>query len=186
MEKIWLQSYSQGVPAEIDPDQYSSLPAMLDEFCQCYANQHAFVNFGTALTYRELDQYSEQFAAYLQKELRLSPGDRVAIMMPNILQYPVVLLATLRAGLIVVNVNPFYTAPELKRELLDSGAKAIIVLANFVHALEEIRKEVFVQHVIVTQIGDLLSPCRGMLLNITQKLLRKASWRIQFRSLNWL
>ena len=174
MDKIWLQSYPPFVPMTIDPDQYAHLPAALEDFCKTYAGHRAFSNFGSAMTYRQLDQYTLQLAAYFQQELALRPGDRLALMMPNILQYPVALFAALRAGLSVVNVNPLYTARELKQELNDSGAKAIVVLANFAHVVAEILPEVPLQHVLITKIGDLFGFLKGMVFNAgTRIVLRK-------------
>lgn len=169
MEKIWLKNYPPGVPATIDPDQYASLPAALDDFCNTYADHIAFSNFGVALTYRQLAQCSKQLAAYFQKELGLQCGDRVALMMPNILQYPITMAAVLQAGLVVVNVNPLYTAPELKRELNDADAKVIVVLENFAHVVAEVLPEVSLQSVIVMQIGDMFPLFKGLLYNMAVK-----------------
>lgn len=180
MEKIWLHNYPPGVPETIDPDQYPSLPAAWDDFCHTYPERAAFINFGVRLTYRELQQYSMELAAFFQQELALRPGDRIALMMPNILQYPIALFAALRAGLIVVNVNPLYTSRELKQELTDSNAKAIVVLANFAHTLATVLPEVGIQHVVVTQIGDLFGAIKGGLYNvIVSTVLRMVPrWRI--------
>jgi long-chain acyl-CoA synthetase len=180
MEKIWLQSYPPFVPETIDPDQYPHLPAALDDFCNTYSEHHAFSNYGTALTYRQLAQYSMSLAAYFQQELKLQPHDRVAIMMPNILQYPVVLFAVLRAGLTVVNVNPLYMPRELKHELMDSGAKAIVVLANFAHVVEAVLSEVPVRHVLVTHMGDLFPAVKGFAFNVAVKYILRMvpHWRI--------
>lgn len=181
MEKIWLQSYAEGVPETIDPDQYSSLVAALDAYCRQYADQTAFSNFGTKLTYQQLQQYTRQLAAYFQQELSLKPGDRVAIMMPNLLQYPVTLFAVLRAGLVVVNVNPLYTPRELAHELKDSGAKAIIVLANFAHVVAEVMSSVPLEHVLVTELGDLLGKRKGFLYSwVVKHIMRLVpAWKIK-------
>lgn len=181
MDKIWLPHYSPGVPETIDPDQYASLPEAVDDFCKKYSNHCAFVNFGSALHYRELAQVSRQLAGYFQKELKLFPGERIALMMPNILQYPVSLFAALRAGLVVVNINPLYTAAELKRELIDSGATAIVVLANFAHVVEAVLPEVPLRHVIVTQMGDLFDTLKCAAFNwVTKTILRMVpSWKIK-------
>jgi long-chain acyl-CoA synthetase len=178
MDKIWLQSYSPFVPMTIDPDQYANLPAAFADFCKTYAGHRAFSNFGSAMTYRQLDQYTLQLAAYFQQELELRSGDRLALMMPNILQYPVALFAALRAGLSVVNVNPLYTARELKQELNDSGAKAIVVLDNFAHVVAEILPEVPLKHILITKIGDLFGFFKGMVFNAgTRIFLRKIPYR---------
>ncbi len=180
MDKIWFQSYAPFVPMTIDPNQYAHLPAALDDFCKTYAGLKAFSNFGSAITYRQLDQYTLQLAAYFQQELALRPGDRLALMMPNILQYPVALFAALRAGLSVVNVNPLYTARELKQELDDSGAKVIVVLANFAHVVAEILPEVSLRHVLITKMGDLFGFLKGIIFNAGNKIvLRKMPhWKI--------
>ena len=137
MDKVWLQSYPPGVPAEIDPDQYRSLVHLLEESFRKYADRKAFVCMDKFLTYGELDEYSKKLAAWLQSR-GLSPGARVAIMMPNVLQYPIALAAVLRAGYTVANVNPLYTPRELEHQLTDSGSEAIIVLENFAHTVQKV------------------------------------------------
>lgn len=156
MEKFWLKNYVKGVPAEIDPDQYQSIVQLLSESAVTYAKHPAFYSMGTTLTYKQIDQYSQAFAAYLQQVLKLQKGDRVAIMLPNLLQYPIAMQGILRAGLIVVNVNPLYTAPELVHQLNDSGAETIIVLSNFAKTVQNALSETAVKNVIVTDVGDLL------------------------------
>lgn len=180
MNKIWLPHYAPGVPHTIDPDQYPSLPAALEDYCRAYADNIAFINFGSQITYHQLDQFSLQLAAYLQQELKLQPGSRIAIMLPNTLQFPVALFAALRAGLVVVNINPLFTATELKHELIDSGAEAIIVLANFAHVVEQVLQEIPLRHVVVTEIGDLFAPWKRMLFNVGVRfILRQVPrWRI--------
>ena len=180
MNKIWLSHYDPGVPHTIDPDQYPSLPAALEDYCRTYADNPAFINFGSEITYRQLDELSLQLAAYLQQELGLKPSTRIAIMMPNALQFPVALFAALRAGLVVVNINPLFTAPELKHELVDSGAQAIIVLANFAHVVEQVLIDVPLRHVIVTEIGDLFAPWKRTFFNAGVRfILRQVPhWRI--------
>ncbi|RPI57039.1 MAG: long-chain-fatty-acid--CoA ligase, partial [Lysobacterales bacterium] len=133
--KSWLAAYSPGVPAEIDPDRYSSLVALLEASFERFAVQPAFTNLGTTLTFAEVERSSRAFAAYLQAVPKLSAGDRVAIMMPNTLQSPVVLFGILRAGMVAVNVNPMYTVPELEHQLADSGARVVVVLENFAHTV---------------------------------------------------
>ena len=135
MEKIWLKQYHNVIPAEINPDAYHSLVELLEESCQGFADSPAFYNMGVTLTFRQVDLLSRAFAAYLQDELKLKKGDRVAIMMPNILQYPVAMFGILRAGLIVVNLNPLYTPPEIIHHINDSGTETIIVLSNFAHTV---------------------------------------------------
>ncbi len=154
MEKMWLRAYSAGIPPEIDADSYVSLVSMFDESCKRFADRPAYHNLGTTLTFHELEQLSRDFGAYLLS-LGLVPGDRVAIMLPNVLQYPVALFGALRAGLTVVNTNPLYTARELRHQLTDSGARAIVVLENFAHVVAEVIGETKLEHVISTGVGDL-------------------------------
>ena len=136
VEKVWLKSYPKGVPAEIDPNVFDSIVDIFEQSCNKFKQMPAMRNLGCTLTYQQLDECTRQFAAYLQKTLGLVKGDRFAVMLPNLLQYPIAMLGALRAGLIVVNVNPLYTARELTHQLKDSGAKAIIVLSNFAHVLQ--------------------------------------------------
>lgn len=138
MESIWLKHYPKGVPACIDVHQFSSLCDVLQQTCQRFGDLPAYSNMGSTLSYGRLERASRDFAAYLQKVLGLKKGDRVALMMPNLLQYPVALFGVLRAGLVVVNVNPQYTASELAHQLKDSGAVAIVVLENFAHTLQDV------------------------------------------------
>ena len=133
MEKVWLKRYPPQVPADVNPDEFRSLVEVFDRSCCQFGRRNAFVNMGCGMTYAELEQMSRAFAAWLQQELRLEKGERVAIMLPNLLQYPVALFGALRAGLVVVNVNPLHTPHELEHQLRDSGAKAILILANFAH-----------------------------------------------------
>ncbi len=135
MEKIWLKHYQAGVPAEINPDSDASLVELFQKSCEKFADLPAVSNYGCRLTYRELAILSRTFAAYLQKQLGCKKGDRIAIMMPNVLQYPVVLFGALQAGLVVVNTNPLYTVPELVHQLNDAGVETIVVLANFAHVV---------------------------------------------------
>ena len=151
MDKIWLKQYPEGIPAEIDVDKYASLKEILEQSCARYADLPAYRNMGVAITYRELDQKSRAFAAYLQKVVGLKKGDRVAIMLPNLLQYPVALFGTLRAGFTVVNVNPLYTARELEHQLQDSGATVIVVLENFAHTLQRVLSKTPIKTVITTE-----------------------------------
>jgi len=154
MQKIWLSAYPQGTPTEIDADRYPSLVALFEESCRRYADRPAYHNLGVTLTFREVERLSAHFAGYLHT-LGLAHGDRVALMMPNLLQYPVALFGVLRAGLTVVNTNPLYTPRELRHQLADSGARCILIAENFAHVLAEVIPDVAVEHVIVTGVGDL-------------------------------
>ena len=172
MDKIWLQSYPPGMPAEINPDQYRSLVHLLEESFSRYADRNAFVCMDKFLTYRELDSYSKRLGAWLQSR-GMAPGARVAIMMPNVLQYPVALAAVLRAGYTVVNVNPLYTARELEHQITDSGAEAIIVLENFAHTVQQIRDKTPLRHVVVASMGEMLGGVKGMLVNFVVRNVKK-------------
>src|SRR5581483_2715820 len=160
-ERPWLTQYPPGVPAEIDVNAYASVVSIFEEACTRYANNTAFTSFGATLDYARLDRLSANFAAFLTNEWKLGKGDRVAIMLPNLLQYPVALFGALRAGCTVVNVNPLYTARELEHQLRDSGAKAIVVLENFASTLASVLHDTPVEHVLVTSIGDLLGFPKG-------------------------
>ena len=170
MDRVWLNQYPPGVPSDIDPDEYPSLREMFEEACTAYGNHPAFENFGAILTYAQLETLSRAFAAWLQKKSGLAAGDRVALMMPNVLQYPIALYGILRAGMVVVNVNPLYTARELEHQLKDSGAKAIVIVENFAHVLQQVLPHTELKHVLVTRIGDLLGFPRGMIVNLVLKL----------------
>jgi len=173
MEKVWLKSYPDGVPAEIDPDAYPSINAIFDDSAVHFAERPAFQNFGKSISYAELDEHCRAFAAYLEKRAGLKKGDRVAIMMPNLLQYPVAMFAALRAGLIVVNTNPLYTARELKHQLTDAGVSAIVIVENFAHVLEKCIDETPVKTVIVTRMGDMLPPLKGAIVNLVVKYVKR-------------
>ncbi|MBZ6387700.1 MULTISPECIES: long-chain-fatty-acid--CoA ligase FadD [Pantoea] len=173
MNKVWLKRYPADVPAEINADRYTSLVDLVEQATQRYADQTAFINMGQPLTYRQLEQKSRAFAAYLQSSLGLKKGDRVALMMPNLLQYPVALFGVLRAGMVVVNVNPLYTPRELKHQLNDSGASAIVIVSNFAHTLEKVVAETAVKHVILTRLGDQLRPVKATLVNFVVKYIKK-------------
>ncbi|MCJ8349960.1 long-chain-fatty-acid--CoA ligase FadD [Moritella sp.] len=173
MEKVWLKRYPENVPAEIDFGSFHSLNDIFDQTVQNYANKPAYVNMGCSLTYGEIDVKSRAFAAYLQNELKLTKGDRVALMMPNLLQYPIALFGALRAGMVIVNVNPLYTPRELKHQLNDSGAKVIVIISNFASVLEKVIKDTAVEHVILTQLGDLFSPIKGAITNLVVKYVKK-------------
>ncbi|MBS3742984.1 MAG: AMP-binding protein [Wenzhouxiangellaceae bacterium] len=171
-EKTWLDHYSEGVPAEIDMSEFDSVVDILEQSCEQYADQTAYVNFGREMSYRELDRLSRAFGAHLQS-LGLERGDRVAVMLPNLLQYPVALFGILRAGMVVVNTNPLYTGRELKHQLNDSGAKAILVLENFAHTLASVIDDCPVEHVFVTGIGDMLGFPKGTLINFVLRYVKK-------------
>jgi len=182
MEKIWLKNYPPGMSAEVDVLAFGSLRDVLRQSCDRFADLPAYSNMGAKLSYAELDEHSRDFAAYLQHTLGLSKGDRVALMMPNLLQYPVALFGVLRAGLVVVNVNPQYTPTELAHQLNDSGAKAIVVLENFAHTLQEVLD----QHpslaltVITTEVGDMFPLLKEVLTNVVVKYVKKLvpAWKI--------
>jgi len=165
MERFWLPQYPPGVAADIDPFEYSSLKALIEAACERYADRIAYRSMGTAITYGQLERLSRAFGAWLQHGAGLERGDRVAIMLPNLLQYPIAMFGALRAGFVVVNVNPLYTAAELEHQLKDSGAAAIVVLENFAATLEQALPDTGVRHVIVTGVGDLLHPLEGLIVN---------------------
>ena len=173
MEPVWLKQYPQGIPAEIDTFRYTSLREMLAQSCERFQAHPAFTNMGIAMTYGELDRFSRDFAAYLQQVVGLTKGDRVAIMLPNLLQYPVALFGALRAGLILVNINPLSTPRELRHQLVDSGALAVMVLENFAHTLQKVVGATAVRHVITTEIGDLFPPLRAFLVNFVIKRIKR-------------
>ncbi|HNM80123.1 MAG TPA: long-chain-fatty-acid--CoA ligase [Rhodocyclaceae bacterium] len=164
MDKIWLNSYPAGVPADIAIDHCPSLVALVDEACRRYSGQTAFISMGRELSYADLDARSREFAGWLQSR-GLGKGDRVALMMPNLLQYPVALFGALRAGCVVVNCNPLYTPRELEHQLKDSGATAIVIVENFAHTLEQVVGHTAIRHVVVTSMGEMLGFPKGMLVN---------------------
>lgn len=173
MEKIWLKNYPKGAAHYIDVEPYSSLVEMFEQAVSRYSDQAAYINMGQVLTFRKLEERSRAFAAYLQNELRLEKGDRIALMMPNLLQYPIALFGALRAGLVVVNVNPLYTPRELEHQLNDSGAKAIVIVSNFAATLEKVVFNTAVKHVILTRMGDQLSFGKRTLVNFVVKYIKK-------------
>ncbi len=172
-ERPWLDHYPAGVPAEIDVNQYASVPAVLEEAFGRFSDRPAFSSFGRQLSYGQIDALSRQFAGYLTGVLKLGKGDRIAIMMPNVLQYPIALFGALRAGLVVVNTNPMYTARELKHQLDDAGAKAIVVLDNFAATVQQVVADTGVRHIVTTGIGDLLGFPKGTLINFVLKHVKK-------------
>jgi long-chain acyl-CoA synthetase len=178
--KPWLAAYSPGVPAEIDPDRYPSLVALVEASFGRFGAQPAFTNLDTTLTFADVDRSSRAFAAYLQALPGARAGDRVAIMLPNTLQSPVVLFGILRAGMVVVNVNPQYTVPELEHQLADSGAHTVVVLENFAHTVAAALPRTAVKHVVVTRLGDHCSPLKRILVNVVVKHVKKLvrPWQI--------
>ena len=179
MEKIWLKEYPPGVPAEIDLNEFTSVKDILEKSCQRFADSPAYSNMGVTLRYRDIDRLSRNFAAFLQG-LGLGKRDRVAIMMPNVLQYPVALFGVLRAGMVVVNVNPLYTPRELEHQLNDSGAAVIVIVENFAHTLQQVLDKTMVKTVVMTQLGDLFPFPKRTLVNFVVKYLKKRvpAWKI--------
>lgn len=173
MDKIWFDNYPPGAEKTIDVNQYESLVELFEQAVRRHPDIPAYINMGKVLTFRKLEERSRAFAAYLQNELRLEKGDRVALMMPNLLQYPIALFGALRAGLVVVNVNPLYTPRELAHQLNDSGAKAIVIISNFAATLEKVVFETGIQHVILTRMGDQLSFGKRTLVNFVVKYIKK-------------
>ncbi len=169
----WRRFYPKGVPYEINPDAYPSLAALLEEGCRRFTDRPAYACMGKQITFGELDKLSAQFASFLQNDLGLQKGDRLAIQMPNTLQYPVAMFGALRAGLAVVNTNPLYTPREMQHQFKDSGAKAIVILANFASHLEKIIDRTDIQHVVVTELGDLLGFPKKQLVNAVVKYVKK-------------
>jgi long-chain acyl-CoA synthetase len=172
MDRIWLKDYPAGVPAEIDASRWPSLVAMIEESLTGFSGEKAFIGMGRTLTYAELDELSRAFAAWLQGK-GLKPGARIALMMPNVLQYPVAMTGALRAGLTVVNINPLYTPRELEFQLKDSGAEAIVVLENFAVTVERALAHSALKHVVIARMGDLLGPVKGALVNFVVRHVKK-------------
>ncbi len=179
-EKIWLKEYPAGVPAEIDAKRYASIPDLFAHIARKFGDKPAYSNFGCRMSYAELDRRSRDFAAFLQSLPGMGKDERVAIMSPNLMQYPVVLLGVLRAGMTVVNVNPLYTPRELEHQLQDSGAKAIVIVENFAATLQQVIQNTQVEHVVTTQLGDLLPAPKRWIVNFVVKRLKKMvpDWRI--------
>lgn len=173
MEKIWINSYQEGVRAEIDVRQYSSINAVWRDSVEKYGNRLGFTNMGVAHTYAQTDKLATQFASYLQNVLKLEKGERVAVMMPNLLQYPVAVFGALQAGCVVVNVNPLYTPRELEHQLKDSGATTIVVLENFANTLELVRHRTDIKNIIIASVGDLLGTLKGTLVNFVLRKIKK-------------
>ncbi|OHR73334.1 AMP-binding protein [Neisseria sp. HMSC70E02] len=173
MEKLWLNSYEQGVNAEIDITQYSSISDVFRQSVEKFAHQPAFQNMGKTLTYAEVGKLAENFASYLQNVLKLQRGERVAIMLPNLLQYPIALFGILQAGLVAVNTNPLYTPRELEHQLKDNGATTIIVLENFANTLELVLPRTQIKHVIVASVGEMFGFFKGTLMNFVLRKIKK-------------
>jgi len=186
MKKPWLAQYPAGVPIEIDMQRFASLADMQRDSCQRFADLPAYRSMGASMSFRELDGASHAFAAWLQKSAKLQRGDRVALMMPNLMQYPVALFGVLRTGMVVVNVSPLYTPGELEHQLKDADVRAIVVLENFAHTLEQVIGNTQVRTVVTTQVGDLLPPLKRLLTNMVVKHVKKIvpAWRLP-RSVPW-
>lgn len=169
----WIKNYPAGIPATISGPDYASVAEMMADACVQFANDPAFENMGVTLTYGQIDESSRAFAAYLQQKLGLQKGDRIAIQMPNLLQYPIALLGALRAGLIVVNTNPLYTPREMEHQYRDAEVKAVLIVANFAYHLEKVLKTTSVEHIIITELGDSLGGMKGWFVNLAVKHLKK-------------
>ena len=174
LDRPWLLSYPKNIPATIDVDEFPSIVAVLKNACDKYSDNPAFANFGKTISYADVDRLSTQFANYLVHDLKLKKGDRVALMMPNILQYPIAIFGVLRAGLTVVNTNPMYTARELKHQLVDSGAKVIVVMEMFAHTVADVVKDTAIQQVVTTCVGDMLGFPKGPIINFVLKHIKKS------------
>ena len=173
MSKPWLQSYPEGVPAEISIEEYASVADIFDQSVCKFEDLPAYSNFGKTITYKEVKEFTSLMGAYLTHELGLAKGTRVAVMMPNLLQNPVAIFGILRAGLVVVNTNPLYTARELRHQMIDSGAEAIIIVENFCHVLEKVIEDTPIKHVIVTRMGDMLPFPKSAIINFVVKYIKK-------------
>ncbi len=173
MEKVWLKSYPPGMPEEVPTPPYGSVRELFEQAFEKYPDNAAYTNMGTTLSYADLDRLSMQFACYLQKDLGLTRGERVAIMLPNILQYPVAMCGIFRAGLVAVNVNPLYTSRELEHQLKDSGARCIVILENFAHILEEVIADTDIRGVVTTGVGDLLKWPKSMIVNVVLRHIKR-------------
>jgi long-chain acyl-CoA synthetase len=172
-ERVWLGQYMDGVPADIDAAAYESLAQLVEQSCDRFRDLPAFQNLGVTLSYDDVDRLSQDFASYLQNVLGLNRGDRVAVMMPNLLQYPIAVFGILRAGMVVVNVNPLYTPRELEHQLKDAGARAIVIVENFCTTLQEVIDKVPLEAVITTQVGDLAPFPKSLLVNLVAKRVKK-------------
>ena len=180
MERIWLARYPRGVPAEVDVSAYRSIGEVFEKSAAKFGRRAAFVNMGAAISYSQMERLTRGFAAYLQGVLKLPRGARVALMMPNVLQYPIALFGALRAGYVVVNCNPLYTPRELQHQLADSGAQAIVVVENFAWVVEQVIAGSAVKHVVVTGLGDMLGFPKGPAVNFVVKFVKRLApaWRL--------
>ncbi|WP_313026502.1 long-chain-fatty-acid--CoA ligase FadD1 [Pseudomonas lopnurensis] len=172
-DNFWKDKYPVGVASEIDPDEYQNIQAVLRQSCERFAGKPAFSNLGKTLTYGELYRLSGEFAAYLQHHTDLQPGDRIAVQLPNLIQYPIVVFGAMRAGLIVVNTNPLYTAREMEHQFNDAGAKALVCLANMAHLAEDVLPRTGIKHVVITEVGDMLAGLKRLLVNAVVKHVKK-------------
>ncbi len=173
MEKIWKKSYPSGVVSDVDFNKYSSFVDLFNEGFDKYSNEIAFENMGKSISYSELDYLSKNFSNFLTEVLKLKKGDRLAIQSPNVLQYPIALFGAIRSGIIVVNTNPLYTPDEMRHQFKDSGCKAILILSNFAHNLEKIIEDTHIEHVIVSNMGDMLGAFKGAIVNFVVKNIKK-------------
>ena len=180
MDRFWLPQYPPSVPADIDPFEIDSLKSLIEDACVRYADRIAYHSMGTSITYCELEVRSRAFGAWLQHSAGLKSGDRISIMLPNLLQFPIAMFGALRAGLTVVNTNPLYTVPELQHQLQDSGAAAAVVLENFAATLQQALPDTRVRQVVVTGVGDMLNWPKGAVVNFALRHLQKKvpSWMI--------
>jgi len=185
-ENFWKDKYPAGIASEIDADLYPNIQAVLTESCEKYADKPAFTNLGKTLSYAEVYQQSGDFTAWLQHNTDLQPGDRIAIQLPNVLQYPVVVFGAIRAGLVVVNTNPLYTAREMEHQFTDSGAKAIVCLANMAHLLEKVLPSTEIKTVILTEVGDFLPPVKRFVVNSVVKYIKKMVPAFHIPQAYWL
>ena len=183
MEKVWLKSYPDGMPATVPEPPWRSVRDLIEHSFATYPDNAAYSNLGKTLTYGDLNHLSFKFACFLQKKLGLTRGERVAIMLPNVLQYPVAMCGIFRAGLVVVNVNPLYTARELRHQLKDSGARCIVILENFAHILEEVIDDTDVDHVVTTGVGDLLGFPRSTVTNLVMRYVKRAVPKYRFANM---
>jgi long-chain acyl-CoA synthetase len=170
---LWVNKYPKGIPAQIEKSKHESLLDLFNVACQTYGQAEAFENMGKSITFQDVDHLSTAFAAYLQQHCKLVKGDRIALQMPNMLQYPIALIGALKAGLIVVNTNPLYTAREMEHQFNDADVRAIVIIANFAHSLESIIHNTKIEHVIVTKLGDLLGGFKGSMVNMVVKHVKK-------------
>ena len=170
---FWAEKYPEGIPADISSESYTSVLDVLDEACRKFQHKPAFSNLGRTMSYGDLDALSDRFAAWLQQATDLVPGDRIAVQLPNLNQYPVVVFGAIKAGLIVVNTNPLYTEREMEHQFKDSGARALVVLANMAHMAQVVVPKTDIQHVIVTEVGDMLPPLKRFVVNSVVRYVRK-------------